>query len=87
MEYIYETDGVCSTHIKFDINDDVISNIEFFGGCNGNLKAVASLCDGMTVDEIAQKCGGITCGRRPTSCSDQFVKAVRAAQEEARKDA
>ncbi len=84
MEYIYETSGVCSTHIKFDINGDKISNIEFFGGCNGNLKAISSLCDGMTVEEIESKCSGIECGRRPTSCSDQFAKAVREAYEAAK---
>lgn len=79
MQYIYQTKGVCSHQIKFDIDGDVISNIEFFGGCNGNLKAIATLCDGMTVDEIEDKLRGNTCGPRPTSCADQFAQAVREA--------
>lgn len=79
MQYIYQTKGVCSQQIKFDIDGDVVSNIEFFGGCNGNLKAIATLCDGMTVDEIEDKLRGNTCGPRPTSCADQFAQAVREA--------
>ena len=65
MQYVYQTEGVCSQAIRFDIDGDVISNIEFFGGCNGNLKAISKLCDGMTVDEIEDKLLGNTCGPRP----------------------
>jgi uncharacterized protein (TIGR03905 family) len=68
--------------IKFDINDDVISNIQFQGGCNGNLKAISKLVDGWTVDEIEGKLLGNTCGMRGTSCADQLAKAVRQAYNE-----
>jgi len=68
--------------IDFDINDDVITNIRFTGGCNGNLKAIGKILDGWTVDEIESKVAGNTCGRRPTSCADQLAKAVRAAYNE-----
>ena len=68
--------------INFDINDSVVTNIEFIGGCNGNLKAIAILCDGMTADEIEAKLSGNTCGFKSTSCADQFAKAVRAAADE-----
>lgn len=81
MEYIYKTRGTCSTQIKLDINGDVISNVSFTNGCNGNLKAIAKLVDGCTVDEIESKLAGNTCGMRPTSCADQLAKAVRAAYE------
>ena len=82
MEYTYKPQGVCSMQIDFDINDDVITNVRFTGGCNGNLKAISKLVDGMTVAEIEDKLLGNTCGRRPTSCADQFAKAVRAAYDE-----
>jgi uncharacterized protein (TIGR03905 family) len=65
--------------IEFDLNGDVVSNISFLGGCNGNLKAISKLCDGMTVTQIEDKLLGNTCGRRPTSCADQLARAVRQA--------
>lgn len=79
MDYTYKTSTVCATEIRFHIEDDVITNIQFIGGCNGNLKAIATLLEGCTVDEIEKKLTGNTCGRRPTSCADQLAKAVRAA--------
>lgn len=82
MEYIYDTKGVCAMQIQFDIDGDVISNVQFLGGCNGNLKAIAKLVDGMTVDEIEEKLIGNTCGRRSTSCADQLALAVREAYNE-----
>lgn len=81
MKFTYAPKGVCSTKITFDIENNIITNIEFTGGCNGNLKAVSKLCDGMTVDEIEKKLSGNTCGWRDTSCADQFAKAVRKATE------
>ena len=82
QEYVYEPQGVCPMQITFDIEGDVIRNIQFFGGCNGNLKAVSKLVDGWTVEQIEEKVKGKTCGRRPTSCADQLAKAVRQAYEE-----
>lgn len=80
--YVYEPEGVCPMQITFDIEGDVIRNIQFMGGCNGNLKAISKLLDGWTVDQIEEKLSGNTCGRRPTSCADQLAKAVRQAYEE-----
>lgn len=82
MEYIYKTNGTCSREIKFDINGDVITNVSFVGGCNGNLKAISKLVDGMTVEQIENKLKGNTCGFRSTSCADQLAVAVRKALEE-----
>ena len=79
MNYTYRTSGTCSVQINFDINDDVITNVSFLGGCNGNLKAISKLVDGMTVEQIEEKLLGNTCGMRPTSCADQLAKAVRTA--------
>lgn len=79
MRYKYKTKDTCSTDIEFDIDGDVITNISYTGGCNGNLKALCKIMDGWTVSKIEESCSGITCGRRPTSCSDQLAKAVRKA--------
>ncbi|MBQ3163136.1 MAG: TIGR03905 family TSCPD domain-containing protein [Lachnospiraceae bacterium] len=81
MVYNYKTQDTCSSNIKLEIEGNVVRNIEFTGGCNGNLKAIPILVDGWTVEQIEEKCSGILCGRRPTSCADQLAKAVRAAYE------
>ena len=82
MRYDYKTENVCSQIISFDINDDIITNIGFTGGCNGNLKAIAKLVDGWTVSKIEEYLRGNICGRRPTSCADQLAIAVRKAYDE-----
>lgn len=82
MHYDYRTESVCSQVISFDINDDVITNISFMGGCNGNLKAIAKLVDGWTVDRIESILRGNLCGRKSTSCADQLAIAVRKAYDE-----
>ena len=79
MNYTYKTKMVCSKEISFDIEGNVITNVKFLGGCNGNLKAVSQLVDGMTVEEIEAKLKGNTCGMRPTSCADQLCLAIREA--------
>ncbi|MBO4353396.1 MAG: TIGR03905 family TSCPD domain-containing protein [Clostridia bacterium] len=82
MRYTYRPEGVCSMQIDFDINGDVITNIAFTGGCNGNLKAISKILDGWTVEQIESKVKGNTCGRKPTSCADQLARAVRKAYDE-----
>ena len=82
MRYSYKTSGTCASVIEFDIEGDVITNVKFTGGCNGNLKAISSLVDGLTVTQIEERVKGITCGFKNTSCSDQLSKAVRKAYEE-----
>ncbi len=81
MEFTYKTHDTCSTEIKLNIEGNVVTNISFTNGCNGNLKAIPRLVDGWTVEEIESKLSGVTCGRRPTSCADQLAKACRAAYE------
>jgi uncharacterized protein (TIGR03905 family) len=85
MHYEYKTKGTCSVKIEFDINDDVITNISFLGGCNGNLKAISKLLDGTKVDYIVEKLKGNQCGMRGTSCADQLAIAVAQAYEETHK--
>ena len=82
MRYTYKTSGTCSRQISFDLDGNVVSNISFIGGCNGNLKALSKVLDGYTVEQIEEKLAGNTCGFRSTSCADQLAKAVRKAYNE-----
>lgn len=84
MRYSYQTQMVCAKQINFDLNDNIVTNIEFVGGCNGNLKAISKLVDGWTVEKIENYLLGNTCGPKPTSCADQLAKAVRQAYEQSK---
>ena len=75
MHYTYKTKGTCSQVIDFDVVDGALANVKFIGGCNGNLKGIGKLVEGMKVEEVAQKLKGIECGPRSTSCPDQLAKA------------
>lgn len=75
----YRTHGVCSRAIKFDIVDNKVTNVQFFGGCSGNTQGVARLVEGMDVNEAIARMEGIQCGPRPTSCPDQLARALKAA--------
>lgn len=79
MEYTYRTSKTCSTEIKFEIQDNKLKNIRFIGGCNGNLKGIAALVEGMDCEEVVKRLSGITCGFKSTSCPDQLSKAVQEA--------
>jgi len=85
MTYTYKTKGTCSRAITFDLNDGIVSNVSFMGGCNGNLQGIAKLCEGKRADEIIKAVSGIKCGMKTTSCPDQFAKALTEAMEEAGK--
>ena len=79
MRYEFRTRGTCSQKVIFDLDGDVVSNVEVIGGCNGNLKGICSLIDGLTVHEIYDKLAGICCQSKPTSCPDQIAQAVKMA--------
>lgn len=85
MKHEYKTQMTCSSKILFDLDGDKVSNVQFIGGCDGNLKAISKLIDGWRVDQIVEKLAGNTCGRRPTSCADQLARAVAQAYEEENK--
>ena len=72
----YQTKGTCSTSIDLEVEEGKIKFVEFFGGCNGNLKGIASLVTGMDVDDAISKLKGIRCGFKPTSCPDQLAQAL-----------
>lgn len=79
--YDYITSGTCSQLISVDLDGETVHNVSFMGGCNGNLKAIPILVEGMTVDKIEKMLSGVQCGKRGTSCADQLAKAVRRAFE------
>ena len=76
----YSARGVCAKKIDFELDGDTVKNVEFEGGCNGNLKAIAKLVDGRNIDEVIELLEGNTCGPRSTSCADQLAQALREAQ-------
>jgi len=84
--YTYKTQGTCSRGITFDLEDNVVRNVSFYGGCAGNLKAISILVDGMTVEELVEKLKGNTCGGKATSCADQLACAVEAALAKSREE-
>ena len=78
--YEYKTSGTCSRSILFDIEDGKVKNVQFIGGCNGNLKGIAALVEGMDVDTVIERVQGVTCGMKKTSCPDQLAQALIAAK-------
>ena len=79
MQYEYKTKGTCSQRILFEIEEGKVKNVQFIGGCNGNLKGIASLVEGMGVEEIIARLEGIHCGMKATSCPDQLAAALKEA--------
>lgn len=75
----YTTQGTCARFINFDLEDGKVKNVQFIGGCNGNLKGIGSLVEGMPAEDVICKLKGTTCGMKSTSCPDQLAKAVEAA--------
>ena len=80
MQYTYKTKGTCSQAIIFDVEDGKVSNVQFLGGCNGNLKGIGALVEGMAIDDVIARVEGITCGMKKTSCPDQLAQALKEAK-------
>ncbi len=76
MSYIYRTKGTCSSTIEVELDGNIIKRVKFTGGCQGNLKGIAKIVEGMTVEHVNERFSGITCGFKKTSCPDQLAKAV-----------
>ena len=79
MHYEYKTKGTCSQRILFEINEGKVENVEFIGGCNGNLQGISKLVEGMDVNEVIGRLENIHCGFKPTSCPDQLATALKEA--------
>ena len=80
MQFEYKTKGTCSQMILFEIDDGKIHDVQFMGGCNGNLQGIGKLVEGMEVDEVINRIENIHCGVKPTSCPDQLAKALKEAK-------
>ena len=80
MQYTYKTKGTCSREIAFEVENGKVANVQFFGGCNGNLKGIAALVEGMSVEEVISRVEGIRCGMKSTSCPDQLAQALKEAK-------
>lgn len=76
MHYEYKTSGVCSSKIEFDVEEGIVKNVKYTGGCNGNLKAISALVEGQPKERVIEILKGITCGAKGTSCSDQLARAL-----------
>ncbi len=79
MNYKYRTSGTCSRTITFDLEDGKVSNVRFDGGCNGNLKGISAIVEGMDASHVIERFSGIRCGFKNTSCPDQLAKALKEA--------
>ena len=79
MQYTYQTSGTCSREIIFEIIDGKLRNVQYIGGCNGNLKGIGALIEGMDAQEAIARLEGITCGPKSTSCPDQLARAIKKA--------
>ena len=82
MKYSFRPQGVCSRSITFELEDGIIKNVSFEGGCNGNLKGIAKLVEGMDAQRVVALLSGNTCGFKSTSCGDQLACALKAALDE-----
>ena len=72
----YKTKGTCSTQIDLEVEEGIIKNVAFTGGCNGNLQGVSKLVEGMKAEDAIAKLKGIRCGYKSTSCPDQLATAL-----------
>ena len=80
MQFEYKTKGTCSQYINFEIEDGKLKNVQYIGGCNGNLKGISSLVEGMDIDDVITRLEGTTCGMKATSCPDQLATALKEAK-------
>ena len=78
MRYRYETKGTCSRLIEFSVEDGILKDVKYTGGCSGNLQGISKLVEGMKVEDVIEKLRGIGCGVKGTSCPDQLSKALEA---------
>lgn len=81
MKYSYRTEGTCCQAFDIEVEDGKVKNLEFYGGCNGNLQGICSLIRGMKIEDVIDCLEGIRCGSKATSCPDQLSKALRLIQE------
>ncbi len=77
MRFVYKTEGTCSRSIELEVENGVVMDVKFIGGCNGNLQGIGALVKGMPVEEVISRLEGIKCGEKSTSCPDQLASALK----------
>ena len=82
MRYSYKTNGTCSRQIDFEVENGIVTDVSFMGGCNGNLKGIVALCKGQKISDVQERLAGITCGGKSTSCPDQFAQLLKLVSEQ-----
>lgn len=82
MRYTYQTQGTCSQLINLEVEDGIINDVSFVGGCSGNLQGISKLIKGMKIDDVITRLEGIRCGYKSTSCPDQLCQALRKIKEQ-----
>lgn len=85
MTHSYKTRGTCSRQIDFELDNGIVKNVSFFGGCNGNLKGIGALVEGRPAEEVIELLKGMKCGFKPTSCPDQLAQALEKALDDENK--
>jgi uncharacterized protein (TIGR03905 family) len=85
MTHSYKTRGTCSRQIDFELDNGIVKNVSFFGGCNGNLKGIGALVEGRPAEEVIDLLKGMKCGFKPTSCPDQLAQALEKALDDENK--
>ena len=85
MTHSYKTRGTCSRQIDFELENGIVKNVSFFGGCNGNLKGIGALVEGRPAEEVIKTLKGMKCGFKPTSCPDQLAQALEKALDDENK--
>lgn len=77
MKFVFQPTGVCSRQIQIEVENGIVGDVLFVGGCNGNSKGISALVKGMKVEDVIARLEGITCGMKNTSCPAQLAKALR----------
>ena len=77
MKNIYKTEGTCSRAIEIDVENGIVKEVKFDGGCHGNTQGISALVAGMSIEEVINRLEGINCKSKPTSCPDQLAKALK----------
>lgn len=80
MQFEHRNKGTCSQAVRFELDDNIVKNVQFLGGCHGNLQGIGKLVEGMDADDVIRRLKGIRCGMKQTSCPDQLARAIQDAK-------
>lgn len=80
MQFEHRNKGTCSQAVRFELDGNIVKNVQFLGGCHGNLQGIGKLVEGMDADDVIRRLKGIRCGMKQTSCPDQLARAIQDAK-------